>query len=88
METVQSVAIYVSGLLLILFIARVLSKPLKVMLRLAVNTLVGGIILILMNTLGASWGVLMGVNPVTAAITGILGVPGLILLFVLKLIFC
>lgn len=88
MENIQSVAVYVLGLILALLIARIMSKPLKFMLRIVFNTLIGGVILILINTIGAEWGILMGVNPVTAAITGILGVPGIILLFVLKYIFC
>lgn len=87
MQNIQSVAIYVIGLFLVLFIARILSKPFKILLRLALNILIGGIVLIVINTLGGSYGIALGVNPVTAAVVGIFGLPGLALLFVLKFIF-
>lgn len=87
MSVAQSVAVYVAGLLLVLLVAKLLAKPLKVIFKLLINTLFGGIALILINTIGGMWGFGIGVNVITAAVTGILGIPGIVLLYVLKFFF-
>lgn len=85
-ETV-SISLYVLGLVAVLVVARLLAKPIKIMFRLLLNTLFGGLALILVNTFFGSWSIHIGVNPLTAAVCGVLGLPGFLLLIVLKLIF-
>lgn len=57
-------------------------KPLKLFLKLCKNTVFGGLLLILFNTFGFP----MGVNVFTALTVGLLGIPGIIGLYVLKCI--
>jgi len=52
----------------------------QVVLALGVRLLVGGAILYGVDLLGRPYGVAVGVNPVTAAVLGLLGVPGAALL--------
>lgn len=72
------VALYVIGLLLVV--------PIKIILKLIINGIVGGITLLLINFLGGFIGLTIGINPVTAVIVGFLGVPGVILLFIIQAI--
>lgn len=70
------VALYVIGLLLVV--------PIKIILKLIINGIVGGITLLLINFLGGFIGLTIGINPVTAVIVGFLGVPGVVLLFIIQ----
>jgi len=56
---------------------RVLSRPLLFLLQLAVRSVFGGLILWLFNLLGAPWGLHVGINPASAFLVGVLGLPGL-----------
>ena len=49
------------------------------------NSIVGGIIIFLINLIGANFGFHIGLNIGTALVVGILGIPGAILLIILTL---
>lgn len=78
---------YIVGILLLLLLGRVMLVPLKVMLRFVYNALLGGVIIIIINFIGSLIGFKIALNIFTALIIGLLGVPGIILLVVLKFIF-
>ena len=58
---------------------------LKGILKLIGNSIVGGIIIFLINLIGANFGFHIGLNIGTALVVGILGIPGAILLIILTL---
>lgn len=66
-------------------IGRVFSIPIKAILKLVFNSILGGILIFLINLIGGSFGFHIGLNIGTSLLVGILGVPGAILLIVLKL---
>lgn len=72
------------GLLALYILVRILYIPLKIFLKLAGSAVVGAGFLFLFNLLGAIWGVQIGINVVTAFVVGLLGLPGVVLLFVLQ----
>ena len=49
------------------------------------SSIVGGIIIFLINLIGANFGFHIGLNIGTALVVGILGIPGAILLIILTL---
>lgn len=77
---------YAFGLILLYIIAKALILPLRVLLKLLYNAIIGGIILIFLNAAGGYIGVNIAVNPVTTLVVGFLGVPGIIMLLILKYI--
>lgn len=77
---------YGMGLLLLFLLGWLLLKPIKWALKLLVNALIGGAALILLNLAGGPFGISIAVNPLNALIVGVLGLPGVILLLVLKMI--
>lgn len=81
---VQVVAAYVFGLLLLYLIARVLVLPVRIVLRLVYNALVGALLLAFVNFVGYIIGIYLPVNPVTALVAGFLGIPGVVLLIALQ----
>ena len=54
-------------------------------IKLIGNSIVGGIIIFLINLIGANFGFHIGLNIGTALVVGILGIPGAILLIILTL---
>ena len=65
---------------LVVALARLLTAPLRLAIKLAVNAALGLLALWLVNMLP---GVALGLNLVNALIVGIFGLPGLILLILL-----
>lgn len=69
---------------LLVALARILSAPLRLALKLLMNTLSGLVALWLVNLLAPITGVWLGLNVVNALIVGIFGLPGLVLLILLR----
>lgn len=69
----------------IFILGRIFVWPLKGILKLIGNSIVGGIIIFLINLIGANFGFHIGLNIGTALVVGILGIPGAILLIILTL---
>lgn len=78
---------YIIGIILLLILGRLLFVPLKVVMKLIYNALLGAVAIFLVNLIGGIFGFHMAFNIYTAFVVGILGIPGFILLVILKLIF-
>lgn len=81
------VALFVLGFVVLYILMWLFIKPVKIALRLIVNSLIGALMLIIFNYIGGIWGVSIGVNVFTALTCGILGIPGFILLLLIKWFF-
>jgi len=82
----NSVLAFAFAALLLYLIARILLVPFKLIIKLVINALIGGVLLIIFNLLGAPLGLHVGINVITALVVGFLGIPGLILLILIQLI--
>ena len=69
---------YACGLLAVCFFGKILLIPLKVIGKILLNSLLGGIFLLIMNAVLGNFGIILPINAITAAVTGLLGVPGII----------
>ena len=68
----------------VILASRIFTLPIKFIAKLLWNTFVGFILLLIFNALGAMIGLTVAVNAATAMTVGILGVPGLVLLLLVK----
>ncbi len=84
--TVEFVAAFVVGLLLLFIIIRLFYAPLRIAIKLFLNSVVGGALLAFLNFAGAVVGVNIGINALTCVVTGALGVPGIALLLFLQIL--
>lgn len=73
------------GLLVLLF--KLLGKPLCWLAKLFINALLGFVALFLFNFFGDFVGLSLGLNWFNAIVAGVLGVPGIVLLLLIKYIF-
>ena len=88
MEMITTHALLIAGgIFLLWLLIALLKKPIKLLLKLAINTGIGYIALFLLNKFGAIIGISLGLNWVNALIIGVFGYPGLILLLLLKYFF-
>ncbi|MBO5003960.1 MAG: pro-sigmaK processing inhibitor BofA family protein [Clostridia bacterium] len=72
--------------IIILFIVgRIFIVPLKKILKLAINSVLGGVLIYVINIVGATFGFHIGLNIGTSIFVGILGIPGAVFLIILKL---
>ena len=76
--------------LLIIFLvwlaSRILLKPLRLLMRILYNSLIGLVLLLVINFLGSYIGVFIPINIVTVLVAGFLGIPGIILLLILQFV--
>ena len=86
MIDVNSTIAYVIGIVAVALIFFILTKPVKWILKTVFNGLLGGIMLLIINYMGASIGLIIPINPISALIAGVLGFPGVILLVLIGLI--
>lgn len=84
MELKAVLGLALIALLVVIVAVRVLATPLKLLLRVGCNTLLGLGALILLNATSALTGLSLGLNLFNAAVVGILGIPGLVLLLLAR----
>ena len=74
-------------ILLVVLLFKILKTPLKWVLKLLLNAVGGFIALVVLNFFGAIFGLSLTVNLVNCLVAGILGLPGVVLLLLLKYVF-
>ncbi len=84
MTPLQTAGIIIVAAVLVFGVIKIFSTPIKFILRLLLNTIVGFIALIIINFFGKFLGVSIGVNWINAVIIGIFGAPGVALLLILQ----
>ncbi len=70
--------IYTACLMLIYFFGKWLLIPLKIILKVLVNSVLGGAALVVLHLLCNNFEIFLPVNIITAVIAGLLGIPGVI----------
>lgn len=80
----NTLIIYIACICFLFLFGRIFILPIKSILKLVLNSVLGGLMIYLINVVGGLFAFHIGLNYITAIIVGILGVPGAILLVVLK----
>lgn len=81
-----NILIVIGCAIAIFIIGKIFLFPIKKILKLVLNTIIGGAIIYIINLIGASFGFHLGLNVITSLVVGILGIPGAILLIILQFI--
>ena len=84
METVSSLLLLAAVVVGIILLIKLLSAPFRKIIKLLLNALMGFVMLYAVNFFGAFIGIELDVNLISALVAGFLGVPGIVLLVVLK----
>lgn len=87
MDLTQEVLLAIAAIFAILMLVRLFATPLRLAVKLILNTVIGFFALIVLNLTAAFTGISLGVNLINAAVIGILGLPGFALLVLAQWIF-
>lgn len=82
--TLETFMILVVAAIAAVLVIKLLSAPIRLAFKLLLNALSGFVTLFLLNFIGTAMGVSLGINFFNAVVVGILGVPGVVLLLLLK----
>jgi inhibitor of the pro-sigma K processing machinery len=74
---------YAFGILILYVLGYMFLVPFKILLKLVANSLLGGLLIFVINLIGSFWDFYIPLNLISAVCVGILGIPGVILIFVL-----
>lgn len=84
----NTLIVYLACICFLFLFGRIFILPIKSVLKLVLNSILGGVIIYVINLIGGVFSFHIGLNYITAILTGILGIPGVVLLIILKLILC
>lgn len=82
----ESTIIFLACICFLFIIGKIFIVPLKIVLKLIFNSILGGLLIFAINLIGEVVGFHIGLNLLTAIIVGILGIPGAICLVIIVLI--
>ena len=77
---------YLACICFIVIFGRIFIVPIKKILKLVVNSVLGGFVIYIINFIGANFGFHIGLNLVNSIIIGLLGLPGAVCLIIIKLL--
>lgn len=78
---------YAAGLLIVYFFGKIFAFPVKILLKLLSNGVIGGLLLIVINFVGSFVGIFIPVNVITVFVSGLLGIPGIAVLLIYYCLF-
>ena len=82
----NNIIAYIACIFFLFIFGRIFIVPIKTILKLIVNSILGGITIFIVNLIGSIWGFHIGLNLITSIFVGLLGIPGVIVIIIIKLI--
>lgn len=82
----SNIITYLACICFIFIFGRIFIIPIKKLLKLILNSILGGIIILIINLIGANFQFHIGLNIFTSIVIGLLGLPGAVCLVIIKLL--
>lgn len=79
-----SLLIYISCIIFLIIIGKIFIMPLMKIMKLVINSAIGAGLIYIINLVGANFDFHIGLNWFTIICSGILGIPGVILIILLR----
>lgn len=77
---------FLVALIVLYIVLKIIAAPVKIIIKLMINAFVGGVVLFLINLVGAGLGFALNITWLTSLIVGIFGVPGVVLVILLQIV--
>lgn len=77
---------FLIALIVLYIVLKIIAAPVKIIIKLMMNAFVGGVVLFLINLVGAGFGFALNITWLTSLIVGIFGVPGVVLVILLQMV--
>lgn len=82
----NSIIAYIACIFFLFIFGKIFIVPIKTIFKLIINSILGGLTIFIINIIGSLWGFHIGINLITSIFVGVLGVPGAIVIVIIKLI--
>ena len=87
METLSSILMIAATVVFIILLIKILSAPIRWIVKLGLNALLGFVVLFIFNFFGEFIGISIPINLISSLITGFFGVPGVVFLILYQILF-
>ncbi len=77
---------YLACICFLFLFGRIFIVPIRKVLKLVLNSIIGGCVIFFINIIGANFGFHIGLNVFTSILVGLLGLPGAVVLIIVKLL--
>lgn len=81
----DTIITFFACIIILFLVGRIFILPLKKILKLVINSILGGVLIYIINLVGVAFQFHIGLNIGTSIFVGILGLPGAVFLIILKL---
>lgn len=81
----NSIIAYIACIFFLFIFGKIFIVPIKTILKLIINSVLGGLMIFIINLIGSFLNFHIGLNLVTSIFVGILGIPGAIVIVIIKL---
>ena len=82
----NNIITYLACICFIFIFGRIFIVPIKKILKLVLNSVLGGLTIFIINLVGVNFGFHIGLNIFTSVVVGLLGLPGAVCLIIVKLL--
>lgn len=83
---INTIITFLACIIFLFIFGKLFIWPFKSILKLIINSVLGGVLIYIINIIGMNFGFHIGLNIGTSLIVGLLGLPGALLLIILKII--
>ena len=84
MSTLSSIVIGIISLFILYILCKIFISPIKWLFRLILGCIAGVAAMLISNLILSGLGITFSINPLTAMISGVLGIPGMVLTIILQ----
>ena len=82
----NNIIAYIACIFFLFIFGKVFIVPIKTIIKLVINSVLGGVVIFLINFIGAYFNFHIGLNIITSIFVGLLGIPGAIVIVIIKLL--
>ena len=82
----SNIITFLACICFIFIFGRIFIVPIRKILKIILNSILGGVVIYLINFIGANFGFHIGLNIFTSILVGVLGLPGAVCLVIVKLL--
>ena len=82
----NNIIAYIACIFFLFIFGKIFIVPIKTIAKLIINSILGGLIIFIINLIGSFFNFHIGLNLITSIFVGLLGIPGAIVIIIIKLL--
>ena len=82
----NNIITYIACIFFLFIFGKIFIIPIKTIFKLIINSILGGLTIFIINLIGSFFNFHIGLNLITSIFVGVLGIPGAIVIIIIKLL--